>query len=104
MKRRILHIAVGLVCLYLLLLGSFFAAVRLPPVEFAGIVAKLPRASMYLFGPAFPRLWQVARAGALDVGEAAPDFDLQTHDHQARVRLSSLRGDRPVVLVFGSYT
>ena len=38
------------------------------------------------------------------VGEHAPDFDLDLHDGSGRVRLSSYRGDRPVVLIFGSLT
>jgi peroxiredoxin len=37
-------------------------------------------------------------------GEAAPDFELDRHDGSGRVRLSSFRGDRPVVLIFGSIT
>lgn len=38
------------------------------------------------------------------VGERAPDFELDLHDGSGRVRLSSFRGDRPVVLIFGSLT
>ena len=38
------------------------------------------------------------------IGEAAPDFDLALHDGSGRVRLSQFRGDRPVVLIFGSIT
>jgi peroxiredoxin len=34
----------------------------------------------------------------------APDFALQTTDHSNTVQLSSFRGQKPVVLVFGSYT
>jgi thiol-disulfide isomerase/thioredoxin len=37
-------------------------------------------------------------------GEMAPDFELASPDGQTTVRLSSLRGKRPVVLVFGSFT
>jgi thiol-disulfide isomerase/thioredoxin len=37
-------------------------------------------------------------------GELAPDFELASPDGQTTVRLSSLRGKRPVVLVFGSFT
>lgn len=37
-------------------------------------------------------------------GEPAPDFELDRHDGSGRVRLSSFRGDRPVVLIFGSIT
>ncbi|MDQ3621703.1 MAG: redoxin domain-containing protein [Verrucomicrobiota bacterium] len=38
------------------------------------------------------------------VGDEAPDFTLKTQDGAREVRLSSFRGKRPVVLVFGSYT
>lgn len=38
------------------------------------------------------------------VGEPAPDFELDLHDGSGQVRLSSFRGDRPVVLIFGSLT
>ena len=38
------------------------------------------------------------------IGEAAPDFELDLYDGGGRVRLSSFRGDRPVVLIFGSLT
>jgi hypothetical protein len=38
------------------------------------------------------------------VGELAPDFELRDPEGVARVRLSDFRGQRPVALVFGSYT
>lgn len=38
------------------------------------------------------------------VGQAAPDFTLQTHDGKQTVRLSDVIGKQPVVLVFGNYT
>ena len=39
----------------------------------------------------------------LSVGDPAPDFTLKSQ-HGEEVTLSSFRGQRPVVLVFGSYT
>ena len=39
----------------------------------------------------------------LKVGMAAPDFKLKRNDG-GEVQLSSFKGKRPVVLVFGSYT
>lgn len=46
-----------------------------------------------------------ARAGnAPKVGQTAPDFSLKTSDGTRTVTLSSLRGKRPVVLIFGSFT
>jgi hypothetical protein len=37
-------------------------------------------------------------------GELAPDFELPTLDGGGTVRLADLRAERPVALVFGSYT
>jgi len=44
------------------------------------------------------------REGTLKVGDLAPDFDLKPLDGKATVKLSSFRGQKPVALVFGSYT
>ncbi len=41
---------------------------------------------------------------APQVGEQAPDFTLETRDGGESIRLSRFQGDRPVVLVFGSWT
>jgi allophanate hydrolase subunit 2 len=43
-------------------------------------------------------------ADTLRVGDAAPDFKLKTKDGSREVQLSSFKGRRPVVLVFGSFT
>ncbi len=56
--------------------------------------------------------WEAIRADALArearapaVGTTAPDFELPLLDDRAKtVRLSSFRGERPVALIFGSYT
>lgn len=46
-----------------------------------------------------------SRAGrAPRVGDLAPDFELPRMGEDSSLRLSSLRGGKPVVLVFGSYT
>jgi hypothetical protein len=56
--------------------------------------------------PFYRELW----TSSLAPGEPATDFDLplldpETHAPSGRmVRLSSFAGDRPVALVFGSYT
>ena len=39
----------------------------------------------------------------LQLGDAAPDFKLKSKDGKQEVQLSKLR-DKPVVLIFGSYT
>ena len=38
------------------------------------------------------------------VGEVAPDFDLARLDGGNSIRLGSLVSERPVALIFGSYT
>ncbi len=88
--------------LYSVFVGVVFSAMRRPPDEFASFMAKLPPFAMYALP--FPPLWNIARAGKLEPGASAPDFDLETFDRRGRVRLSEHRGVRPVVLVFGSYT
>ena len=52
----------------------------------------------------FDTMWNRARAGALRLGDTAPDFTLPTADRKADMHLASFRGRLPVVLVFGSYT
>ncbi len=38
------------------------------------------------------------------VGDVPPDFNLKRMGDEERVRLSSFKGERPVALIFGSYT
>ena len=44
------------------------------------------------------------RQAAPKSGEPAPDFELRSPDGKHEVRLSSLCGRKPVVLIFGCYT
>lgn len=92
----------ALLLVYAAFIGFIFIAMHQPPDRFGQIMARVPGP---LFGVMpFEPLWNVARAGALEVGDIAPDFALQTADRKSRVQLSSFRGKQPVVLVFGSYT
>lgn len=43
-------------------------------------------------------------AGKLKPGDVAPDFELKYKQSDETVRLSSFRGEKPVALIFGSYT
>jgi hypothetical protein len=38
------------------------------------------------------------------VGGRAPDFELDDHEHKRRIRLSQFHGQKPVLLIFGSFT
>src|SRR4051812_14603725 len=44
------------------------------------------------------------KLGNLKVGDQAPDFEAVALDGETRVRLYDRVGQRPLVLVFGSYT
>lgn len=51
------------------------------------------------------RSWQQhVERDAPKVGEVAPDFSLTELDGSHKIRLSQFRGEKPVVLVFGSHT
>jgi hypothetical protein len=91
-----------LVAVYVLLLGGLFAAMYQPPALFGRVMSKVPDLAFMVFP--FKQMWFVARNGHLNTGDPAPDFSLQTADRRARVQLSAFRGQRPVVLVFGSHT
>jgi hypothetical protein len=102
MKKWVWRGVLGLALLYAAACAGVYWLMRQPPEQFAAGFAKLPMAAMMVLP--FEPLWMRARAGDLDSGETAPDFELETWDKSARVRLSSHRGVRPVLLVFGSYT
>jgi hypothetical protein len=73
-----------------------------PPEVFASFMAKMP-GWVFLVLP-FETLWTLAQAGNASVDTMAPDFTLTPLRGGPPVHLASLRGVRPVVLVFGSYT
>jgi hypothetical protein len=100
--RKILVVSFILLAMYLSLCAGFYWAMSQPPDVFGRIMAKTPLPVMMVLP--FETLWTSARAGRLKPGDPAPDFRLPTLDHKATVQLSSFRGSRPVVLVFGSYT
>lgn len=99
--RIALRVLLTLVIVYAAIVAGLAIAMRQPPDTFGAIMAKVPPVAFAVLP--FETLWMGARAGHLQVGDAAPDFTLKTLDGANQVALSSLRG-RPVVLVFGSYT
>ncbi len=48
--------------------------------------------------------YDTRQEGALEIGDRAPDVSLLALDGRTRVRLSERMGERPLVLIFGSYT
>ena len=102
MLRWIGRIALVLAVGWLCFVGLVYAKMRSTPEQFGMFMSKLPMPAYFVIP--FETLWFRARAGSVNVGDAAPDFELTTVDKSQTVRLSSLRGSKPVVLVFGSYT
>jgi len=105
MKRIILAVALTLAigaAAYGVLLVRFYGLMQEPPLEFAEAWAHTPAALKRLVP--MPPLWKSARRGILNIGDTAPDFELETSDRARTVRLSDFAGKSPVVLVFGSYT
>jgi hypothetical protein len=72
------------------------------PIVFGEVMRHVPEPMMMVVP--FKQLWLLARAGRLQVGDRAPNFNLAAADQKSTVSLASFRGQRPVVLIFGSYT
>jgi len=100
--RRFRRLLTLLVALYAIFLGAMFWIMSRPPERFGAIMRHFPMPALAIVP--FETMWNVARGGMVRVGDMAPDFTLPTADRKSDVRLSSLRGRLPVVLVFGSYT
>ena len=101
-RRWWLKVGTWSVLIYSVLTCLLFVAMKQSPMRFATVMAKLPEISMMVLP--FEPLWNIARRGELRVGDLAPDFRLQSYQKSSWVQLSSFQGDRPVVLIFGSYT
>jgi hypothetical protein len=100
-KRTLSVVAVAVLILWAGFLTLIGWAMQQPPEKFGRVMSHMPMPAFFLFP--FETMWTNARAGTVNVGDAAPDFRLPTQDHKEQVELGALRG-KPVVLVFGSYT
>jgi len=100
--RTLAKLAIALLAVYLAFLASVYVMMRQPPERFAAAIGRMPGPFFLVFP--FETLWTHARAGKVAVGEQAPDFRLRTLDGKAQVSLASFRSQKPVVLIFGSYT
>ena len=101
-KKLYIRLAVVLFALWVAFAASAFAVMHQPIDTLCQVMARTPRIVMGLIP--FRSLWTIARAGDLQPGDAAPEFDLPREDGKGNVTLSQFRGKKPVVLVFGSYT
>ena len=94
----------GLAGAYAVLFGVVLTAMLQTPGRFGQFMKHVPAGLVWGALPA-RRMWLWARRGDLVPGAPAPDFTLPRHGGGGdRVTLSAYRGQRPVVLVFGSYT
>ncbi len=92
----------GALAAYAALLAGMFVMMSQPPRRFGQFMRHFPMPLMMLIP--FVPMWNIARRGRVEVGDDAPEFALRTVDRSTTIRLSSFRGERPVALVFGSYT
>jgi hypothetical protein len=77
-------------------------AMHQPPEVFGHVMAKMPLPAYFVLP--FETLWTRARRGKLSAGDVAPDLTVKKLEDHSQLDLASLWADRPVVLVFGSYT
>ena len=102
-RRILISVSAGLLLGYLGFLGFLWWTMHRPPEQFGRTMARMPTPAVFLLAP-FETLWTGARAGTLQPGDVAPDFELEKLDKSGRIRLSELVSRQPVVLIFGSYT
>lgn len=100
--KRLLKILGAVVVLYAVICGALFTAMLQCPDTFTRTMKHVPWAAFMVLP--FKPLWMTARSGHIRLGNLAPDFSLESADHKSHFQLSSMRGQKPVVLVFGSYT
>lgn len=77
-------------------------AMHQPPEVFGHVMMHMPMPAYFLFP--FETMWTQARSGRVNPGDGAPDLAVKTLENKTPVQLGSLWNDKPVVLVFGSYT
>ena len=102
MRRFLARAALLFVVAYVVFASFVWWAMRQSPETFGRVMSRMP-AVAYVVVP-FETMWTQARAGTIHPGDPAPDFSLIKLDKSASVQLSSLTAQKPVVLLFGSYT
>jgi hypothetical protein len=97
-------VSIAAVCVvgWLSLVAYVNWAMHQPPEVFGRVMARMPEPAYFVLP--FETLWMRARQGQLSVGDTAPALTVKKLEDHTPIDLSSLWVDRPVVLVFGSYT
>jgi hypothetical protein len=94
--------AVVLFVLWIGFVGYIYRAMRQPPEVFGRVMANMPMPAYFLFP--FETMWTQARNGSVQPGDVAPNLTVKKLEDKSPIELGSLWAERPVVLVFGSYT
>lgn len=98
-----LRVFAAIAALYVAFFTVVLTAMCQTPERFGRFMRHAPAPLVFGLLPA-EQMWLWARGGPLKAGEVPPDFSLPLQHGAGEMRLSSHRGKRPVVLVFGSYT
>jgi len=105
-KRRVRNWVASMVAVcftgWLCLVGYVNWAMHQPPEVFGHVMAKMPTPAYFVLP--FETLWMRARHGQLNIGDSAPGLTVKNLEDHSPVNLESLWADKPVVLIFGSYT
>ena len=101
-RRWLLPTAVVLVAAWLCFLGYINWAMHQPPEVFGHVMARLPMPAYFVIP--FETMWSRARKGQVEIGDTAPSLTVKKLEDKTPVDLGSLWTEKPVVLVFGSYT
>ena len=101
-RRPAIALGSGLFVLWICFVSYIAWAMRQPPEVFGHVMARMPMPAYFVIP--FETLWGRARAGHLRVGDVAPALMVKHLNDTSPVDLGSLWAERPVVLVFGSYT
>jgi hypothetical protein len=101
-RRPAIVIGSALFVLWICFVSYIAWAMRQPPEVFGRVMARMPMPAYFVIP--FETLWGRARGGHLEVGDTAPALRVKHLNDTTPVDLGSLWAERPVVLVFGSYT
>jgi len=101
-KRWLLPVAGVCLVFWVCFISYVGWAMRQPPEVFGHVMARMPMPAYFVIP--FETLWNRARKGSLQVGDTAPALEVKRLNESMPVELGSLWAERPVVLVFGSYT
>ncbi len=102
LRRWLLPTAGVLFVAWIAFLAYINWAMRQSPEVFGRVMARMPMPAYFVIP--FETMWSRARAGHVNVGDAAPSPPVRRLEDKSPVELGSLWNERPVVLVFGSYT